>query len=66
MSRFDYEASKKIMIEDPPFYGLIMAAMRKADFNNLFSLTSAFPEVWDELQERYNAPGGILESDGSE
>jgi len=63
MSRFDYEASKMIIVEDPPFYGLIMAAMRKADTDNLFNLKIAFPEVWDELQERYNAPGGMLEGD---
>lgn len=63
MSRFDYEASKKISMEDYPFYALIMAAMRQADSTNLSRLRSAFPAVWDELQARYHAPGGIIESD---
>ena len=63
MSLFDYEASKMIIVKDPPFYGLIMAAMRKADSNNLFNLKIAFPAVWVELHERYNAPGGVLEGD---
>lgn len=60
MSRFDYEASKKIMLEDPPFDALIMAAMRKADSKNVRGLKAIFPYIWDELQERYYAPGGYL------
>ena len=60
MSYFDYEMSKQISIERPPFYALIMAAMRQADSTNLSRLRAAFPEVWDELYERYNAPGGLL------
>jgi len=31
MSYYDYEYSKHLEMQDPPFYGLIMAAMRKAD-----------------------------------
>lgn len=37
-----------------------MAAMRKADTFNRAYLSTAFPQVWIELQDRYNAPGGIL------
>jgi hypothetical protein len=33
--------------------------MRKADTENLAKLCAVFPEVWDELYERYNAPGGL-------
>jgi hypothetical protein len=31
MSRFDYEASKRVAASDHPFAVLIVAAMRKAD-----------------------------------
>jgi hypothetical protein len=45
---------------DGSFYGLIMAAMRNADTDNRKKLQVAFPKVWDELQLRYNSPGGCL------
>jgi hypothetical protein len=63
MSHYDYEASKQIAKADPPFDALIMAAMRKADTQNLAKLESAFPWTYAELQARYNAPGGRLPSD---
>lgn len=57
--RHAYEVSRGLS-SDVPFYSLIMAAMRRADSMNAIALRTAFPEVWDELQARYNAPGGIL------
>ena len=60
MSYNDYEWSKKIALMQPPFYGIIMAAMRNADTDNLAALQQAFPHVWDELVERYRVPGGFL------
>lgn len=60
MSLFDYQCSMELLMEDPPFDALIMAAMRKADTTNAARLRGAFPDVWTELQERYNAPGGLL------
>lgn len=54
MSDFDYQASKRIA--DYPFYAIIMAAMRKADSTNIEKLKAAFPEIWNELEERYNTP----------
>ncbi len=60
MSHQDYEISKQISEKVYPFYALIMAAMRQADTLNLGELKEAFPIVWDELDSRYNAPGGIL------
>lgn len=41
MSYYDYEVSKLISAEDPPFYSLIMAAMRQADTDNLNKLAHA-------------------------
>lgn len=63
MSLFDYRASREIAKTDPPFYALIMAAMSKADTMNAAALRRAFPGVWDEVEARYNAPGGILPTD---
>jgi hypothetical protein len=59
----DYELSQKLegeadWVED--FYGLIMVAMRNADTENQEKLKAAWPEVYEELQQRYNAPRGLL------
>lgn len=63
MSLYDYRMSADIVRSDPPFYALIMAAIRKADSRNAYLLQLAFPEVCDEFDARYNAPGAILPSD---
>jgi len=60
MSLATYKLSLLVSREDPPFYALIMAAMRKADSMNIVKLQRAFPEVWEELIARYNAPGGQI------
>ncbi|MBA7539995.1 hypothetical protein ES705_32284 [subsurface metagenome] len=58
MSLEDYRASMRL--SDEPFYALIMAAMRRADTDNAEKLKAAWPRVWEELQQRYNAPGGCI------
>lgn len=63
MSLFDYQQSVAIAAQERPFYALIMAAMRQADSDNAELLKNAFPDTWEELQVRYNAPGGLLESE---
>ena len=60
MSLYDYHESMDVK---GGYYGIIMAAMRKADSTNLELLKMIYPHIWDELQKRYNAPGGRLESD---
>jgi hypothetical protein len=60
---FAYRASIELGRTDPPFYALVMAAMRKADTTNAAILRAAFPSVWDDLQARYLAPGGVLDTD---
>jgi glycogen debranching enzyme len=62
MSFYDYQASRAVDA-DTPFYALIMAAMRRADSGNLALLREAWPDVWAELEARYNAPGGVLADD---
>ena len=64
MSYHEYIMSREMERKDYPFYGLIMAAIRKADSNNIVKLRMAFPEVYAEFVRRYNAPGGILPEDG--
>jgi hypothetical protein len=49
---------------DPPFYGVIMLAMMRADSRNAAMLRRCWPDVWDECQARYDAPGALLDSDG--
>lgn len=63
MSLFDYKKSQDIDACDYPFYAIIMAAMLRADSINADKLRAAFPETFEELQARYNAPGGRLEGE---
>ena len=64
MSYYDYKVSQEIARQGYPFYALIMATLRKADSVNLAKLRAVFPDVDDELQARYNAPGGYLPGEG--
>lgn len=66
MSRRDYEEAKVIRFEDHSIYALLMAAMMKADSYNSVKLQEAYPALWDELQERYYAPGGYLPGEREE
>ena len=63
MSHYDYIISIDLDRQDPPFYSLIMTAMRNADTDNMEKLKSAWPELWDELKARSNAPGGLLDGE---
>jgi len=58
MSLYDFR--KSIQLGNPPFYALLMAAMRLADDVNILKLKLVFPEVWEELQARYDSPGDLL------
>jgi len=63
MSRYDYEKSQELAAEGYPYYAIIMAAMRLSDNDNEELLRSAWPQIWDELYKRYNAPGGVIPGD---
>jgi hypothetical protein len=63
VSLYDYVVSKRLGAEDAPFYALIMAAIRKADTENLLKLKAAWPEIYKEFEARYFAPGGLLKGD---
>lgn len=66
MNLIDYQISVRLSRADIPFDALIAAAMRKADSTNSAKLESAFPETYQKLFERYNAPGGIIPTDAFE
>ena len=57
---YAYRVSRELGATDPPFSALIWAAMRKADSVNSEKLRYMWPELWDELQIRYWAPGGLV------
>jgi hypothetical protein len=63
MSLLDYEHSIDLYKYNYSFASLIMAAMRKADDENMAKLVAAWTDIFIELQQRYNAPGGRLKSD---
>ena len=59
MSLYDYLEAQKLSQKDIPFYACIMAAMSRSDSRNMEKLRNAWPNVWTELHERHNAPGGM-------
>jgi hypothetical protein len=63
MSLHEYAISRELAERDLPFFALVMAAMRRADTVNAERLRAAFPDVWAELQARYDAPGARLPGD---
>jgi hypothetical protein len=66
MSYYDYRASSDPALSSAPFYALLMAAMRQADTPNTEKFKAAWPDVWQELYDRYNAPGGLLPGENFE
>jgi hypothetical protein len=62
MSLYDYNQSRELE-SGYTFAALIMGAMRKADDFNLLLLKAGFPDMLNELKERYNAPGGKLKDE---
>lgn len=63
MSLHEYRSSQVISASDPPFYALIMSAMRQADTHNVLKLQEAFPSVWAEFLLRFHARGGRIRGD---
>jgi len=64
----EYESGRKLLMAahegvGNPFYSLLQACFRCAGSDNLAKLQTLFPEEYNELQARYNAPGGILNTD---
>lgn len=63
MSLHGYHYSVKLANLDAPFESLIMAAMRKADSDNIVRLRASFLEIWTELRARYDAAFGVIPED---
>ena len=66
MSLYDYRRGQAIAMQDEPFYALVQALMRQADTQNLERLQTMWPGVWQELELRYHAPGGLLNGETME
>jgi len=62
-THYDYELSKRISADDPPFHALLCALIRQADSDNLKRLESVFPEEVDEFRQRYHHAGGLLNAE---
>lgn len=61
---FDYRDSRRLDGEvEASYYALLMLVMRRSDTANVAKLKAAFPDVYDQLQRRYDAPGGVLPED---
>lgn len=63
--RYDYAEYRQMTGMGYGFAALIMAAYAKADTKNAARLRLAFPTICEELDARYNAPGGLLPGEGS-
>lgn len=59
----EYQRSRQLVRSDADFYALVAAAMARADTFNGIRLRAAFPDVWDALQRRYDAPGGLIDGE---
>jgi hypothetical protein len=63
MSFRDWDQALELNSKDSSFYMLIMAAMLRADTENIERLRAAWPRVFAEVSARYNAPGGRLKGE---
>jgi len=61
ISLFEYEQSQQISAQGYQFYALLGALMRDADTDNTEKLKTAWPEFWESMKRRYNAPVGVVE-----
>ncbi len=56
----DYHAGVKLARQDVAFYALLTALLMRADSLNAARIRAAFADDADEIQRRYDAPGGVL------
>lgn len=56
----DYLESQQISAKDPSFAALVFALIRKADTENMEKIRLTWPDLHDEMIERYHAPGGAI------
>jgi hypothetical protein len=59
-----HRASAEISQEDPPFYALLFALMRKADTEHQNRIKELWPDAYRELWLRTVSPDGLLVEDG--
>lgn len=61
LSLHEYEQSKHIQAQNYPFYALMATLMRQADTRNTDLLRENWPDIWESLLRRYEAPLGVIE-----
>jgi len=67
MSLYDYKKAIELRNDESvSFYSLIMAAILRADTHNLSKLRHVFTNTYNEVYDRYWAPGGALPVDREE
>lgn len=60
---YDYGLSKRIAMQDYPFYALLAALIRQADEDNLNRLKMVYPETVETFRQRYRNPGGLSDEE---
>lgn len=60
MGWIEYEESKILATKDYSWLSLLFALIRKSDSNNTELIKQCWPEHYEELYNRYHAPGGYL------
>lgn len=58
MTEFDFEQGMRLFSQGHGFAVLLTALAMKADTGNLARLRQAFPQEIQDIDERYNNPGG--------
>ena len=65
-SWIEYKAGLALAKADADFYGLIVAAILRADSNNAAKIRAAWPDVYDVTEQRYHGPGGYISTDSDD
>jgi hypothetical protein len=60
LSLYEYEQSQQISAQGYQFYALLGALIRDADTDNTARLKAAWPDIYESMQRRYNAPMGVV------
>lgn len=63
MGKFEYYESQDIADKHYSWLSLLFALIRKADSTNIELIKQCWPDEYNELYQRYNAPGGTIFGD---
>lgn len=66
LDEYAAQFARRLVDEDHSFTALFFAATRRADTINTALLQAVSPELYRQMQARYNAPGGLLPGEDPE